>query len=99
MNQRKIKQSFHIIFVILAGLMPFHESLAEKENVALFQSNTYFNYDIYWSFLKVGSAQLSFHDIDITKGTDKQYEVRFSVRLNLQFIQKILMKEAYKVIQ
>lgn len=82
MNQRKIKQSFHIIFVILAGLMPFHVSLAEKENVALFQSNTYFNYDIYWSFLKVGSAQLSFHDIDITKGTDKQYEVRFSVKSN-----------------
>ena len=37
MNQRKIKQSFHLICLILAGLMPFHVSLAEKENVPLFQ--------------------------------------------------------------
>ena len=82
MNQRKIKQSFHLICLILAGLMPFHVSLAEKENVPLFQKNSHFDYDIYWSFLKIGSAQLSFHDIDIPKSTDKKYEVRFSVKSN-----------------
>ena len=82
MNQRKIKQSFHLICLILAGLMPFHVSLAEKENVPLFQKNSHFDYDIYWSFLKIGSAQLSFHDIEIPKSTDKKYEVRFSVKSN-----------------
>ncbi|PDH26702.1 MAG: hypothetical protein CNB76_01640 [Puniceicoccaceae bacterium MED-G32] len=82
MNQRKIKQSFHLICLILAGLMPFHVSLAETENVSLFQKNSHFDYDIYWSFLKIGSAQLSFHDIEIPKSTDKKYEVRFSVKSN-----------------
>lgn len=82
MNQRKIKQSFHLICLILAGLMPFHVSLAETENVPLFQKNSHFDYDIYWSFLKIGSAQLSFHDIEIPKSTDKKYEVRFSVKSN-----------------
>jgi len=82
MNQRKIKQSFHLICLILAGLMPFHVSLAETENVPLFQKDSHFDYDIYWSFLKIGSAQLSFHDIEIPKSTDKKYEVRFSVKSN-----------------
>ena len=82
MNQRKIKQSFHLICLILAGLMPFHVSLAETENVSLFQKNSHFDYDIYWSFFKIGSAQLSFHDIEIPKSTDKKYEVRFSVKSN-----------------
>lgn len=82
MNQRKIKQSFHLICLILAGLMPIHVSLAETENVPLFQKNSHFDYDIYWSFLKIGSAQLSFHDIEIPKSTDKKYEVRFSVKSN-----------------
>ena len=82
MNQRKIKQSFHLICLILAGLMPFHVSLAETENVPLFQKNSHFDYDIYWSFLKIGSAQLSFHDIEIPKSTDKKYEIRFSVKSN-----------------
>ena len=82
MNQRKIKQSFHLICLILAGLMPFHVSLAETENVPLFQKNSHFDYDIYWSFLKIGSAQLSFHDIEIPKSIDKKYEVRFSVKSN-----------------
>ena len=82
MNQRKIKQSFQLICLILAGLMPFHVSLAETENVSLFQKNSHFDYDIYWSFLKIGSAQLSFHDIEIPKSTDKKYEVRFSVKSN-----------------
>lgn len=82
MNQRKIRQSFHLICLILAGLMPFHVSLAETENVSLFQKNSHFDYDIYWSFLKIGSAQLSFHDIEIPKSTDKKYEVRFSVKSN-----------------
>ena len=82
MNQRKIKQSFHLICLILAGLMPFHVSLAETKNIPLFQKNTHFDYDIYWSFLKIGSAQLSFHDIEIPKSTDKKYEVRFSVKSN-----------------
>ena len=82
MNQRKIKQSFHLICLILAGLMPFHVSLAETENVPLFQKNSHFDYDIYWSFLKIGSAHLSFHDIEIPKSTDKKYEVRFSVKSN-----------------
>lgn len=82
MNQRKIRQSFHLICLILAGLMPFHVSLAETENVPLFQKNSHFDYDIYWSFLKIGSAQLSFHDIEIPKSTDKKYEVRFSVKSN-----------------
>ena len=82
MNQRKIKQSFHLICLILAGLMPFHVSLAETENVPLFQKNSHFDYDIYWSFLKIGSAQLSFHDIEISKSTDKKYEVRLSVKSN-----------------
>jgi hypothetical protein len=62
--------------------MPFHVSLAETENVPLFQKNSHFDYDIYWSFLKIGSAQLSFHDIEISKSTDKKYEVRFSVKSN-----------------
>lgn len=82
MNQRKIKQSFHLISLILAGLMPFHVSLAETRNIPLFQKNSHFDYDIYWSFLKIGSAQLSFHDIEIPKSTDKKYEVRFSVKSN-----------------
>lgn len=82
MNQRKIKQSFHLICLISAGLMPFHVSLAETGNVPLFQKNSHFDYDIYWSFLKIGSAQLSFHDIEIPKSTDKKYEVRFSVKSN-----------------
>lgn len=82
MNQRKIKHYLYIMGFLIAGLMPFQTSSAITENAPLFQDNSYFNYNIYWSFLKIGSAQLSFHKLEPENRIDKEYEIRFSVKSN-----------------
>ena len=64
MNQRKIKQYFNLMGIIIAGLMPFQYSFADTKHTSLFLEKSYFDYDIYWSFLKIGTAQLSFHQLD-----------------------------------
>lgn len=82
MNQRKIKRFIKLIGYLIAGLMPLQANSADKENAFLFQDSSYFNYNIYWSFLKIGSAQLSFHELETPESTDKKYEIRFSVKSN-----------------
>lgn len=82
MNQRKIKYTLNLIAFILAGLMPFQTNLADPKISSFFQEQTYFDYSIYWSFLKVGSAQLSFHEIDTVDENNQKYEIRFSVQSN-----------------
>ena len=82
MNQRKIKQYLILVSLIIAGLVPFQTSIADTKHDSLFQDKSYFDYDIYWSFLKIGSAQLSFHQIDPKNGSEEEYKIRFSVRSN-----------------
>ncbi len=82
MNQRKIKQSFFIICLTIAGLMPFQPSFASKEVAPLFQNNSYFDYDIYWSFLKIGFARLSFHELEPINNTTERYEINISIKSN-----------------
>jgi hypothetical protein len=82
MNQRKIKQCIHLIGYLLAGLMPFQVNSANSEISPLFQNSNCFTYDIYWSFLKIGSAQLSFQELEPEKSTQEQYEISFSVQSN-----------------
>ena len=75
MNQRKIKQYFNLMGFVLAGLMPFQTSFADSKHTSLFPDKTYFDYDIYWSFLKIGSAQLSFHQLDPKNTFEEAYEI------------------------
>lgn len=82
MNQRKIKQYLILVCLSLAGLVPFQVSIADTKHNSLFQDKSYFDYDIYWSFLKIGSAQLSFHQLDPQNGSEEEYKIRFSVRSN-----------------
>ena len=82
MNQRKIKQCLILVSLVLAGLVPFQTSLADRNNTSLFLDKSYFDYDIYWSFLKIGSAQLSFHQLDPKNTFEEAYEIRFSVKSN-----------------
>ena len=82
MNQRKIKQYLILVSLTLAGLVPFQISIADTNHNSLFQDKSYFDYDIYWSFLKIGSAQLSFHQLDPKNGSEEEYKIRFSVRSN-----------------
>ena len=82
MNQRKIKQYLILVSLTLAGLVPFQISIADTKHNSLFQDKSYFDYDIYWSFLKIGSAQLSFHQLDPKNGSEEEYKIRFSVRSN-----------------
>ena len=82
MNQRKIKQCLMLVSLVLAGLVPFQTSLADTKHTSLFLDETYFDYDIHWSFLKIGSAQLSFHQLDPKNTFEEAYEIRFSVKSN-----------------
>lgn len=82
MNQRKISQSIYLIGYLLAGLMPFQVNSANTGLSPLFQNSNYFTYDIYWSLFKIGSAQLSFQELEPEQSTEKQYEISFSVQSN-----------------
>ncbi|MDA0848468.1 MAG: DUF3108 domain-containing protein [Verrucomicrobia bacterium] len=82
MNQRKISQCIYLMGYLLAGLMPFQVNSANSELTPLFQNNNYFTYDIYWSLFKIGSAQLSFQELEPEQSTEKQYEISFSVQSN-----------------
>ena len=82
MNQRKIKQCLRLVSLFLAGLVPFQTSPADTKLTSLYLGNNYFNYDIYWSFLKIGSAQLSFHKLEPKDSFEERYEIRFSVKSN-----------------
>ena len=96
MNQRKIKQCLMLVSLVLAGLVPFQTSLADTKHTSLFLDKTYFDYDIYWSFLKIGSAQLSFHQLDPKNTFEEAYEIRFSVKSN-ELISAIYPIEAHIV--
>jgi hypothetical protein len=82
MNQRKIKQSFHIALLITAGLMPFQLNYANKKDAPYFQNNSYFDYDIYWNFLKVGFARLNFHELEASSNDSERYEINISIKSN-----------------
>jgi len=82
MNQRKISQCIYLIGYLLAGLMPFQVNSANTGLSPLFQNSNYFTYDIYWSLFKIGSAQLSFQELEPEQSTEKQYEISFSVQSN-----------------
>ena len=82
MNQRKIKQYLILVGLLIAGLVPFQTSIADTKHDSLFQHKSYFDYHIYWSFLKIGSAQLSFHQLDPKNTFEEAYEIRFSVKSN-----------------
>lgn len=82
MNQRKINQSLLLICLSIAGLMPFQESEADIKIPHFFENKSYFDYDIYWSFLKIGSARLSFLTIEAEKDLEERYEIHFSVKSN-----------------
>ena len=82
MNQRKIKQSFHIALLITAGLMPFQLNYANKKDAPYFQNNSYFDYDIYWNFLKVGFARLNFHELEASNNDSERYEINISIKSN-----------------
>jgi hypothetical protein len=82
MNQRKISQCIYLIGYLLAGLMPFQVNSANSGLSPLFQNSNYFTYDIYWSLFKIGSAQLSFQELEPEQSTEKQYEISFSVQSN-----------------
>ena len=82
MNQRKIKQYFNLMGIVIAGLMPFQTSFADTKHTSLFLERSYFDYDIYWSFLKVGTAQLSFHQLKPKNTFEGEFEIRFSVKSN-----------------
>lgn len=62
-------------FLLVQGL----PTLCAEEN---FKSGDYFNYDIYWSFLKVGNAQLAFEQISSDDAPKTIFEISFSVESN-----------------
>jgi hypothetical protein len=62
--------------------MPFQVNSANTGLSPLFQNSNYFTYDIYWSLFKIGSAQLSFQELEPEQSTEKQYEISFSVQSN-----------------
>ena len=82
MNQRKIKQCLILVSLVLAGLVPFQTSLADTKHTSVFLDKSYFDYDIYWSFLKIGTAQLSFHQPEPKNSPEEAYQIRFSVKSN-----------------
>ena len=82
MNQQKIKQCLILVSLVLAGLVPFQTSLADTKHTSLFLDKSYFDYDIYWSFLKIGTAQLSFHQLEPKNSPEEAYQIRFSVKSN-----------------
>lgn len=82
MNQRKIKQCMILVSLLIAGLVPFQTSSADTKHTSLLLDNNYFNYDIYWSFLKIGSAQLSLNKLESKNTFEERYEIRFKVKSN-----------------
>ena len=70
---------FKLILLIFLSLTL---SLAEvKINYAnAFQNKDYFEYDLYWSFLKVGSARLEFEESYNKKLDEDVYKIIFSVK-------------------
>lgn len=66
------------LFCLLLFVHPAH-ALGAREH---FKSGDYFNYDIYWSFLKVGSAKLEISHANSDADSEALYNIRFSIQSN-----------------
>ena len=82
MNQRQINQFLRFLFILIAGIMPFKENYAEKQEHPHFEHYSCFEYDLYWSFIKVGTAQLSYSKPELLEANKKKINMKFYIKSN-----------------
>ena len=82
MIQFKIKQYLFFLSFILATLVPIHKISASTDMYSLFDDVSYYDYDLYWSLLKIGSAQLKFDTFESENDLGKLYRTTFTIKTN-----------------
>ena len=80
MNQRIF--SVKCILIFWGVFFPLIFIQADLKNSGLFQDGDYIKYDIHWSFLKIGTAELRFTEARLDNAKDKELNICFTVETN-----------------
>jgi|GEM_PF-740512 len=80
MNQRIFNRKW--ILFLWGIVIPLSFAQANLQYSALFKDGDYIKYDIYWSFLKVGSAEIKFTEPKTNEHDKGLYKIEFTVQTN-----------------
>lgn len=75
---------FNIKWILILGalILPLSIAQANLQYSALFKDGDYIKYDLYWSFLKVGTAEIKFTEPQKNELNKELYKIEFTVQTN-----------------